>query len=83
MPGLDGLAATRAIRATAERNHRTPILAFSANVLAGQLAACRAAGMNDHIAKPINLAELVSKVAQWTAAGEDASGLVLTHRRQA
>ena len=66
MPGLDGLAATRAIRATAEPNHRTPILAFSANVLAGQLAACRAAGMNDHIAKPINLAELVSKVAQWT-----------------
>jgi PAS domain S-box-containing protein len=70
MPGLDGLAATRAIRATAERNNRTPILAFSANVLASQLAACRAAGMNGHIAKPINLAELVSKVAQWT--GESA-----------
>ena len=67
MPGMDGLAAARAIRATAEPNHRTPILAFSANVLANQLAACRAAGMNDHIAKPINLAELVAKVAQWTS----------------
>ncbi|MDP1739289.1 MAG: ATP-binding protein [Caulobacter sp.] len=67
MPGLDGLAATRAIRATSEPNHRTPVLAFSANVLADQLAACRAAGMNDHIGKPINMAELVSKVALWTS----------------
>lgn len=67
MPGMDGLAATRAIRATAEMNQHTPILAFSANVLADQLAACRAAGMNDHIAKPINLADLVAKVALWTA----------------
>ena len=66
MPGMDGLAATRAIRATAELNHRTPILAFSANVLSEHLAACRAAGMNDHIAKPISLADLVGKVAQWS-----------------
>ncbi|MFZ4606343.1 MAG: ATP-binding protein [Caulobacter sp.] len=67
MPGMDGLAATRAIRASAEVNQNTPILAFSANVLADQLAACRAAGMNDHIAKPINLADLIAKVALWTA----------------
>ena len=67
MPGMDGLAATRAIRATAEVNQRTPILAFSANVFADQLAACRAAGMNDHIAKPINMADLVAKVALWSA----------------
>jgi len=66
MPGMDGLAATRAIRASAELNHRTPIIAFSANVLADQLAACRAAGMNDHIAKPIDLTDLVTKVALWT-----------------
>ena len=72
MPGMDGLTATRAIRTTAEPNRRTPIIAFSANVLADQLAACRAAGMNDHIAKPINLADLVAKVAHWTS---DAAGL--------
>ena len=83
MPGLDGLAATRAIRATAEPNHRTPILAFSANVLAGQLAACQAAGMNDHIAKPINLTELVSKVAQWTVVGDVPSASVAPDRLQA
>jgi PAS domain S-box-containing protein len=76
MPGLDGLAATRAIRATSEPNHGTPVLAFSANVLAGQLAACRAAGMNDHIAKPISLAELVSKVALWTSEGGPAEAEV-------
>src|SRR5262249_35842759 len=67
MPGMDGLAATRAIRALAEPNHMTPILALSADVLAGQLDACWAAGMNGHIAKPIDIADLVAKVADWTA----------------
>ncbi len=67
MPGMDGLTATRAIRGGDGPNQATPIIAFSANVLADQLAACRAAGMNDHIAKPINLADLVAKVGAWTA----------------
>jgi PAS domain S-box-containing protein len=66
MPGMDGMTATRAIRASSSRNRATPILALSADVLAGQLAACHAAGMNDHIAKPIDLNELISKVAQWS-----------------
>ncbi|MBI5941803.1 MAG: response regulator [Caulobacterales bacterium] len=77
MPGMDGLTATRAIRATAEVNRNTPILAFSANVLADQLAACRAAGMNDHIVKPINLTDLVAKVALWTS---DAAPAILDCR---
>jgi len=67
MPGMDGLTATRAIRAADGPNQDTPIVAFSANVLAEQLAACRTAGMNDHIAKPIDMTDLVSKVALWTA----------------
>ena len=65
MPGLDGMSATRAIRAGDGPNRATPILALSADVLAGQQAACRAAGMNDHIAKPIDVADLLSKVAYW------------------
>ena len=65
MPGVDGLAATRAIRSTAKANQDTPILALSANVFSEHLAACREAGMNDHIAKPIDLADLIGKVAQW------------------
>ena len=66
MPGMDGLSATRAIRHTAELNRATPIVALSANVLAEQVAQCHAAGMNDHIAKPIKLEELVAKVDFWT-----------------
>ena len=70
MPGMDGLSATRAIRETAELNAATPIVALSANVMADQVAQCHAAGMNDHIAKPIQVGELVTKVARWTSAPE-------------
>lgn len=67
MPGMDGLAATAAIRATSDRNRNTPILALSANVLGDHVAACLAAGMNDHIGKPISPGELLTKIARWTA----------------
>ena len=66
MPGMDGLAATRAIRATSDLNGATPILALSANVLPEHTEASRAAGMDDHIAKPINAEELLTKIAHWT-----------------
>ncbi len=66
MPGMDGLAATRAIRATCDLNQQTPIVALSANVLPLHIAECRDAGMDDHIAKPISPAELLTKIAHWT-----------------
>ncbi len=44
----------------------TPILALSANVLPQHIEACLKAGMNDHIGKPINLKELLFKIAWWT-----------------
>ncbi|MBW8813572.1 MAG: PAS domain S-box protein [Caulobacterales bacterium] len=66
MPGMDGMAATRAIRETSDLNRETPILAVSASVLPSDVEACRAAGMNDHIPKPINARELIGKVAHWT-----------------
>jgi CheY-like chemotaxis protein len=68
MPGMDGLAATKAIRATSALNRATPILALSANVLPAEIDAGRQAGLNDHIAKPINPAELLGKIATWSAA---------------
>ena len=43
------------------------IVALSANVLPIHLAECREAGMDDHIAKPISPAELLTKIARWTA----------------
>jgi PAS domain S-box-containing protein len=67
MPGMDGFSAAQAIRASAEPNRRTPILAVSANVLTEHLDACRRAGIDDHIAKPIQPVDLLLKVAQWTA----------------
>ena len=65
MPGMDGQTAARLIRQGGGRNAVTPILALSANVLAEQVAQCLAAGMNDHIAKPLQVAELVGKVSYW------------------
>jgi PAS domain S-box-containing protein len=66
MPGMDGLAATRAIRQTSELNRHTPIVALTANVMPNHLKDCREAGMDDHIGKPIVPAELLTKVALWT-----------------
>ena len=75
MPGMDGMEATRAIRANAPGNRRTPIVALSANVLEPQIAACSAAGMDDHLAKPIVPAALVAAVAKWTGLDRPAGTL--------
>lgn len=66
MPGMDGLAATRLIRAMDNGAQRIPVVALTANVLANQIEACRAAGMDDHLGKPIkveDLLRLLSRVA--------------------
>ena len=66
MPVMDGFAAARQIRATSPLNASTPILAVSANVLAPVLDACRAAGISDHVAKPIDPDDLFRKIDRWT-----------------
>ena len=60
MPHMDGLAATRAIREREARTGRarTPILALSANAMAHQIAEYLAAGMDNHVAKPIDARKL-------------------------
>ena len=67
MPELDGYALTRAIRAeeTARKLPRVPIIAFTANAMAGEAETCLAAGMDDYLAKPVQLAELAAKVDAW------------------
>ena len=62
MPGMDGLTATRAIRALNEPVSTTPIIGLTADALPEQMAACRAAGMDGHAAKPIVLVSLVSEI---------------------
>ena len=76
MPGMDGLGATQAIRANSDLNRTTPILALSANVLPEHIAACRAAGMDGHIAKPISPAELLGQVARWSSTARQGSQAV-------
>jgi signal transduction histidine kinase/ActR/RegA family two-component response regulator len=61
MPVMDGLEATRLIRAEEAKRGgrgRTRIVGVSANAMAHQVAECRAAGMDDHVAKPIDVAQL-------------------------
>ena len=71
MPGVDGLEATRVIRAASAFNRRTPILALTADVQPENAAACRDAGMDDIIAKPISPQELLAKIAHWSAAAAE------------
>jgi CheY-like chemotaxis protein len=60
MPEMDGIAATRAIRAAeaAEGKPRIPIIAVSANAMAHQVKDYMEAGMDGHVAKPIELTKL-------------------------
>jgi PAS domain S-box-containing protein len=66
MPRVDGIEATNLIRSTSLLNRATPILALTADIEPDNAVACRAAGMNDIIAKPIVLEQLLSKIAEWT-----------------
>jgi PAS domain S-box-containing protein len=61
MPDLDGLEATRRIRAHAH-SFQLPILAMTANASSADRSDCLAAGMNDHVAKPIDIEVVVARV---------------------
>ena len=65
MPVMDGLTATRAIRADLARPD-LPVIAFSAGVLADQRQEALAAGVNDFLAKPVDLEEMVAMLERWT-----------------
>jgi PAS domain S-box-containing protein len=80
MPEMDGYDATRAIRAfeaEAEagggRSARLPIVALTANALVGDAEACRAAGMDDHLAKPYTRRQLAKTLSRWLPAAQVSS----------
>lgn len=71
MPGMDGLTATRRIRAMAGPAARLPIVAMTANVLDGQIHDLIAAGMDDHIGKPFKRAQLRAVIERWRPVGAE------------
>ena len=64
MPRVNGIEAARAIRA-ASRNRDTPILAMTANAFDEDRRACLAAGMNDHLGKPVDPDLLYQTLLRW------------------
>jgi CheY-like chemotaxis protein len=62
MPQVDGLEATRRIRALSDPRGQVPILALTAHSLADQKAKCRGAGMDGHLAKPVDYNTLIRAV---------------------
>lgn len=58
MPVMDGLEASKAIRASNREDHDIPIFAMTANTFASDKRSCREAGMNGYIAKPISVQDI-------------------------
>ena len=66
MPVMDGLTATKKIRKLKRKDARTvPIIAMTANVFNEDIIAAKEAGMNEHIAKPLDFDKLIHTLAKY------------------
>jgi signal transduction histidine kinase/CheY-like chemotaxis protein/HPt (histidine-containing phosphotransfer) domain-containing protein len=72
MPEMDGYEATQEIRVreAAMKRARLPIVAMTANAMAGDREKCFDAGMDDYLAKPLDVAQLREVLAKWLVPGQ-------------
>jgi two-component system sensor histidine kinase/response regulator len=70
MPVMDGFTATRRIRAIEQQTGRhVPIIAMTANAMAGARAECLAAGMDDYVSKPVDAQQIVAVLSRYVEVG--------------
>ena len=65
MPTMDGFEATRIIRALDSPRAGVPIIAMTANAMSEDRQRCLAAGMNDHVGKPVDHRQLLATLIKW------------------
>ena len=65
MPVMDGLEATKAIRASSREDHTLPIIAMTADAFSADVRRCLEAGMDAHVPKPIDMQELLRVLAKY------------------
>lgn len=82
MPEMDGMTATKRIRALPEPKSRLPIIALTANAMKGDRERVLAAGMNDYVSKPINPAKLGQAIERQCGAKVDLGGLGASNEMQ-
>jgi len=73
MPEMDGYELTAAIRAAEQGSRHIPIVALTANALKGEADHCRAAGMDDYLSKPVQLADLKAMLEKWLPVGAESA----------
>lgn len=66
MPVMDGMEATRAIRASGQSYDQIPIIAFTANVTDEDQQAFQQAGMDDFIDKPVTVDKMIGLLQRWS-----------------
>ena len=71
MPEMDGIEATSEIRKLPSEVAQIPIIAMTANAMKGDREKCIQAGMNDYVAKPVDAAQLLDRIAYWAGGDED------------
>ena len=80
MPTMDGFEATHRIKAN-PRHQDLPIIAMTAHAMASEREKCLAAGMNDHVGKPIDRKHLFAALMQWIRPREGLGGKTISQQK--